>query len=83
MEQYQYWAFPPGAVMPLPIPAHVFEGFRDNRALRLQDKLGYTAAMVVTLVAVYWSYVTQSPMPVVAAFCFCAIAIATLEEDIV
>ena len=81
VEQYQYWAFPPGAVMPIPVPVHVFEGFHTSRSLPLQEKIGYTVSVGVTLLAIFLSCSIHSPMPLVGAFCFCAVIIALLEED--
>jgi hypothetical protein len=67
--------------MPLPIPAHVFEGFHTNRSLLWQDKAGYATSLGITLLAIYWSCTLHSPMPLVGAFCFCALTIATLDDN--
>jgi hypothetical protein len=80
-ERHEYWAFPPNAVMPLPIPAHVLSVIKEQHGLSLDEKRWNLAAFFAAGVALIASYWFQSPMPLVIAFAFCAIAVAQLEIE--
>jgi hypothetical protein len=81
MEQRQFWAFPPGAVLPLPIPAYAFEGFQHNR-LSGRSLLLNAAAVVFTLGGICLTALTYSPMPLLSAFAISTIIVALLPEQI-
>ena len=83
-ERYNhYWAFPPNAVMPEPIPTKVMRLIKEQKGLCKNERIWLTSALVVTVFSLFFTYAFQSPMPLVFAFAFGAIASAQLEvEDI-
>lgn len=79
----QYWAFPPNAVMPEPIPSKILRIIKTEKGLCLDEKVWLGLVSIVTVSAIILSYVLKNPMPLVFAFAFNAIAVAKLEvEDI-
>jgi hypothetical protein len=83
IERCQYWAFPPGAVMPEPIPPKALKLIKAEKGLCGEEKLWMTLAAIVSVVAAILSCILKSPMPIVLAFAFSAITVALLEvEDI-
>lgn len=80
VEQRQFWAFPPGAVLPMPVPVHALEGYYSSREASGAVKLVSLFAIGVALGAILLTMVTFSPIPLILAFCFCAISVAVLEE---
>jgi hypothetical protein len=80
VEQYRYWAFPPGAVMPLPLPADALYLVRKEKILTLQERLVYGGILLATLGTGIFTYWLRSPMPIALGFMGCAIAVALLEE---
>lgn len=77
----QYWAFPPGAVMPEPIPQKILRLIKAEKGLCAEERVWVTAAVVATVASVVLSYFTRSPMPVVLGFAFGAIAVAKLDME--
>jgi hypothetical protein len=80
-EQYRYWAFPPGAVMPLPLPNQALQLVSTQKALSRQEKLVYGASIACTLIVALATYWLKSPMPLTFGFVFCAIAVAVIEDE--
>ncbi len=81
MEQCQFWAFPPGSVIPVPIPIHAVEGFYQTRRTPAPVKLLNFSAFVLAVGSAILTIWTRSPIPLVSAFGFCAIAVALVEEE--
>ncbi len=81
IERHAYWAFPPGAVMPLPIPRQALKKLAANSGWSLLEKIWYGAAIALALLAIPWTYLSHCPMPLIFAFAFGAIAVALMEED--
>jgi hypothetical protein len=79
IEHYQYWAFPPGAVMPLPVPTDVFQDFQNHRPQGATSF--YTLILLLSGVAAIGSWLQRSPMPLVFAFCISAMAVGLLDEQ--
>ncbi|MGD2180296.1 hypothetical protein [Lusitaniella coriacea] len=77
----QYWAFPPGAVMPEPIPQKILRLIKAEKGLCAEERVWVSVAVAATAVGVTLSYFMQSPMPVVLAFAFGAIAVAKLDME--
>ena len=78
-----YWAFPPTAVMPEPIPSKVLNGLKAQKGLTIEERWLSISAVVTTVAAVVSSYLLKCPMPLVLAFAFDALTMAQLEvEDI-
>lgn len=78
----EYWAFPPHAVMPLPIPNQALQVIKQQKGLSRDEKVWSAIAIGTTLLTGLLSYLSASPMPLVAAFAFCAIIVAQLEPEI-
>jgi hypothetical protein len=78
-----YWAFPPGAVIPEPIPPHVLRFIKSQKGFCGEEKSWIIAASTISLLSLLVSYLMKCPMPIVFAFAFDAITVAQLEvEDI-
>jgi hypothetical protein len=81
--RHNYWAFPPGAVIPEPIPTHVLRVIKEQKGLTFEEKFLSISAVIGTILAVISTYVLKCPMPLVLAFAFDAVTAAQLEiEDI-
>lgn len=81
LECSRYWAFPPNAVMPVPIPTQVLRTIKAQKGLCFEEKLWCLAAVSGAVLAGVSTYFLASPMPLVAAFAFCAVTAAQLEDD--
>ena len=81
IERYNYWAFPPGAVMPEPIPVKILRLIKSEKGLCKEEKIWAVAAWTVTVVAIVISYLLNCPMPLVFAFAFDAITVAQMEME--
>jgi hypothetical protein len=82
IERCHYWAFPPGAVMPEPIPTEALKVIKAEKGLCGEERLWSMAAVVVSLMAALLSYCFNSPMPIVVAFGFGAITVGLLEVEL-
>ena len=81
-ERYNhYWAFPPGAVMPEPIPSKILKSIKASKGLCFEEKTVLSAAGVVSIMAIAGSYLLTTPMPMVLAFAFDAFMVALLEVE--
>lgn len=80
-EHYMYWAFPPGAVIPEPIPSKTLKSIKAKKGLSAEEKLWGITATIAMIIGAILSYFLMSPMPVILAFCFCAIAVTQLEIE--
>ena len=76
-----YWAFPPNAVMPEPIPVETLRIIKEEKGLSPDEKTWLTLAFLVTIISFILSYYLRSPMPIVLAFVFNAIAMVKLEIE--
>ncbi|NJO78966.1 MAG: hypothetical protein HC827_10885 [Cyanobacteria bacterium RM1_2_2] len=77
----EFWAFPPNGVMPLPIPNQVLREIKAQHGLSGTERLWCLAASMTAVVSAGLTYFAQSPMPLVAAFAFCALIAAGLEVE--
>jgi hypothetical protein len=83
VEHRNYWAFPPGAVIPEPIPPQVLRLIKAKKGLSKAEQWWSISGVIVSLIAAILSYFLKSPMPLVFAFAFGALTVALLEvEDI-
>ncbi|MBD2568997.1 hypothetical protein [Anabaena lutea] len=76
-----YWAFPPGGVMPEPIPVHVLRVIKEENGLTNQELFWSITAVVITIVAVIYTFIYKCPMPLVLAFALNAVTVASLENE--
>ncbi len=82
IESYNnYWAFPPGAVIPEPIPEDALRVIKMTKGLCNEEKAWLMWAIMLSIVGVVSSYLLKSPMPIVFAFAFDAITAAQLEVE--
>lgn len=80
VERYQFWAFPPGSVMPLPLPAQAIESFYLQQRLSGKRQICLGLALVATALAGVLTTLSHSPMPLIAAFACAAIAVGLLDD---
>lgn len=76
-----YWAFPPGGVMPEPIPLHVLRVIKEQHGLTNDELFWSIMAVFITILSVIYTFVFKSPMPLVFAFAFNAVTVAQLELE--
>ncbi|NJR65348.1 MAG: hypothetical protein HC772_08595 [Leptolyngbyaceae cyanobacterium CRU_2_3] len=77
----EYWAFPPNGVMPLPIPTPALQMMKQEYGLTAAEKGWCFAAIASTIAAIASTCLLDCPMPLVAAFAFCAVVVAGLETE--
>jgi hypothetical protein len=77
----QYWAFPPGGVMPEPIPADTLRLIKSQYGMTKEEKLWMGTAIAVAVLMAWLSYVLKCPMPLIAGFAYTACVVAGLEVD--
>ncbi|MGI0492175.1 hypothetical protein ACN4EG_10200 [Alkalinema pantanalense CENA528] len=80
-DRSSYWAFPPNAVMPVPIPQQVLRAIKAEKGLSADERFWCLVATTVFLVSLGLSCVLAAPIPLVAGFAFCAIVVGTLEDE--
>ncbi|HHP7229609.1 MAG TPA: hypothetical protein ACFCUY_01970 [Xenococcaceae cyanobacterium] len=81
-ERYNhYWAFPPNAVMPEPIPQKVLRIIKAEKGFTVDEQFWLTMAAVLSITAVLLGYFLGNPMPIVLAFAFDAVTVAQLEVE--
>jgi hypothetical protein len=81
IERYRYWAFPPGAVMPQPIPSQVLQCLHDEHGSSPIEQRWYGAMLAASAIGGLLSCWSHCPLPLLAGFGICAMAVAYLEED--
>jgi hypothetical protein len=79
VDQCQFWAFPPGAVLPLPIPAYAFEGFQVGSPSR-RSWIFNGVAIACTVAGIVLTAFTFSPMPLLIAFAVSVTAVALVDD---
>jgi len=77
----QYWAFPPNAVMPMPIPTQVLQAIKAEKGLCDEEKFWCFSVVGMAILAIVFTYLFASPMPLIAAFIYGAITVARLENE--
>ncbi|TAE60519.1 MAG: hypothetical protein EAZ76_18985 [Nostocales cyanobacterium] len=76
-----YWAFPPGGVMPEPIPVSVLRMIKAENGLTNQEIGWSMTAVAITILSVIYTIMFKCPMPLVFAFAFNAMTVAQLEVE--
>lgn len=76
-----YWGFPPHGVMPMPIPSKAMRAIKAKQGLCFEEKVWCIAAVGSAIAAIFFSYLSSCPMPLVGAFAFCAVVTARLENE--
>jgi hypothetical protein len=81
VERRSYWAFPPHAVLPLPIPNDALRVIKAKRGLSPDEKLWRMAAWMAAGLGAILTYCLECPLPLIAAFAFCAVMVALMEDE--
>jgi hypothetical protein len=81
VESSKYWAFPPNAVMPTPIPGPALRSIKADRGMTRQERYLMLSAFGSMVAGLALGYATNSPLPALAAFTYCAIVTASMEEE--
>lgn len=81
VERQSFWAFPPGAVIPEPIPGNVLVDLKRVHGYSPIERNSFALIMAIALLAGGSSFWTHSPFPLVVAFCLASLVVAWLETD--
>jgi hypothetical protein len=82
VERYNnYWAFPPGAVMPEPIPQKILTLIKAEKGFTLEERNWLLAIVITSIFGGILTYIWQCPLPIVISFAFSAITVARMEVE--
>ncbi|MGB0561329.1 MAG: hypothetical protein ACPGVO_05945 [Spirulinaceae cyanobacterium] len=76
-----YWAFPPGAVMPEPIPPKVLRQIKQTRGWCAQERRLIAIGWLVAVVSLLVTGLMRSPLPLMFVFIDGAVVSALLEVE--
>ncbi|MEB3149359.1 MAG: hypothetical protein VKL60_10070 [Sphaerospermopsis sp.] len=76
-----YWAFPPGCVIPEPIPMDTLKLIKQKNGATSEEILISVVAVIITILCATCAFICMSPMPLVVAFAFDAVTVAQLEIE--
>lgn len=76
-----YWAFPPGGVMPEPIPMNVLRKIKEDNGFTTEEMTWTMIAVVITIVAVFSTFWLKCPIPLVFSFALDAVTVAQFEPE--
>jgi hypothetical protein len=80
-ECHNFWAFPPGAVMPEPIPVQVLQAIKAKKGLTNEERFCCFGAIAITIISCITTCYSSSPMPMVLSFVLCALIVAQFDEQ--
>ncbi len=80
-ESTTYWAFPPQAVMPTPIPETDLKILRVEKGLSLCDKQWFAIALASLISGIALSFAIDQPLPFIFGFVFCAIVVGQMDDE--
>lgn len=80
-ERKEYWAFPPCAVMPLPIPHEALQVIKAKKGLSPEEKGWSVLAWSVAVICAVMGVWAETPMPFVAAFAVCAVIFGMMDDE--
>jgi hypothetical protein len=80
-EQSSYWAFPPQAVMPTPIPMQVLKSIKAEQGLSMDEKQWCILAIVSLVSGLVLSFSTAEPIAGFLGFTVCAAIVGRLDDD--
>jgi hypothetical protein len=81
LQQRRYWAFPPHAVMPTPIPQQALRNIKAEKGFSPDEQIWCLAGLASVIGGVVVSYSLSSPMPMLMTFAICAIVSIRLEDE--
>lgn len=76
-----YWAFPPHAVMPEPIPSEILHVIKAEKGLTPDEKKWLSGAVFCSVCCAIASIFWECPLPLVLAFIFSAVTVAQLDVE--
>ncbi|MDB9315650.1 hypothetical protein PN462_21230 [Spirulina sp. CS-785/01] len=76
-----YWAFPPNAVMPEPIPQEELKRIKSQKGWCREECLLIIGTVFSAIAASFLSYSLECPLPLVFAFALGAITTTLLEME--
>lgn len=76
-----YWAFPPGAVMPQPIPTRALYDIKSTKGWCAQERILVVVGWAIAALSVLMTGLMRSPFPLVLVFVDGAIVSALLEVE--
>jgi hypothetical protein len=79
--QDNYWAFPPNAVLPQPIPVSVLRSIKASKGLTPMERHLTWLGVGISVLSLGLSLVWRSPMPLTIAFAISALIAASLEPE--
>ncbi len=79
--QGNYWAFPPDAVIPQPIPVSVLRAIKASKGLSPMERQMTYLGVAIAIVSVIFTLAWRSPMPITLAFAIVALIAASLEPE--
>lgn len=82
LECSRYWAFPPNAVMPVPIPTAVLRAIKAQKGMCFEEKAWCFAIVGSAIAGAISTYYLGSPVPLMAAFIFGAVTVARMDDDV-
>ncbi|WP_247216279.1 hypothetical protein [Synechococcus sp. C9] len=77
-----YWAFPPQAVMPVPIPREVLQELKATYGLSPQERWAVGVMLASTIIALLGSWYSHCPIPLVGAFSLGALLTAAMDTEL-
>lgn len=81
VERQSFWAFPPGAVIPEPIPGEVLVSLKHLHGYSPIERNSFGLILAIALLSAVLSVWGRSPFPLVVAFCLASLVVAWLEAD--
>lgn len=76
-----YWAFPPAAVMPVPIPTDTLLAIKAAKGMSPEERLWSLVAVGISATAALVCWLWQNPLPLTLAFAIVAVIVAQMEEE--
>ncbi|MGF1489362.1 MAG: hypothetical protein ACFBSE_19915 [Prochloraceae cyanobacterium] len=81
IEQNQYWAFRPGAVMPEPIPPNILHKIKQEKGLSPKERYWSIAAIAIAIIGIIVSICFRCPLFLVFAFTVDSFTVANLDLE--
>lgn len=82
VERYNnYWAFPPGAVMPEPIPQKILRLIKAEKGFTKEERNWLLIIVIVAIISGILTYLWQCPLPIVFSFALSAVTVARMEVE--
>jgi hypothetical protein len=78
-----YWAFPPGAVIPEPIPTKILRLIKAQKGMSTDEQYWSALAVITTICATVLTLISENPLPLLFAFAFAAVTVARLEVEFI